>query len=270
MSFDNRTSFGPVSPDNFITHIKNEFPDNIDMMYLAEYVIDKVYKHPNEKVKISPTYKHIIEELFILDDNMDINLVKKYNKIFKNLYINYTINNSYILISCWCLKNNINIYVPQYERSRLVDLNNSYNEVLRNVIDRDSNTTIHCSKKFIKGKNVHNKYNKWNYSSDYQDDLEKLFESFNFISCERIREEQDYITYFIANDLHQNQLRKLLILLSKNILKLESQYIESDDKNILKLIDYNLLLKKYCVKLILKCKKFIQKRNNEEIISLEL
>lgn len=89
------------------------------------------------------------------------------------------------------------------------------------------------------------------------------------ISLPRIHEHNDYILYFINNDFNLNRLRKLLIILMKEQMKLYSAEID-DGKSIESDLENNSLLIEHCRTLITLCKDYLNKQMINETIPLRL
>lgn len=92
---------------------------------------------------------------------------------------------------------------------------------------------------------------------------------YDYISIPHIHEDNDYILYFINNDFNLNRLRKLLIILMKERMKLYSNEID-DEKQIMNELEYNELLIEYCRKLITSCKNYLEKQSKNSTILLTL
>lgn len=84
------------------------------------------------------------------------------------------------------------------------------------------------------------------------------------IAIPRINDEFFYIDYFINHDSFLNRLRKLLITLMKEQMKLYSAEIDGG-KQVANELEYNQLLIEYCRKLIHECELYLRNKESEPI-----
>ena len=78
---------------------------------------------------------------------------------------------------------------------------------------------------------------------------------------------QDYINYFITNDFNCNRLRKLIIALSKLMLSRREEDITKHVKQDFIIDDLQLLIN-YAQQLIIECKEYLDKQNDQSTVKL--
>ncbi len=220
--------------------------DSADMNMLCDYTIDNIYEHDTLGKNNIPIGINI--------DN--IHHVKTYNTIYNKYKQNNAINGLFMthIVNEFNIEFGVNILHTEYKPDHMGC------DVLWSI----SNTT-----KFItRMTNREQACYSYMYSrSVYDINREYHTDSFTSISTPILHEQKKYYQWFARDGHDCNELRKLLITLTKHQLKLRGDYTDGNDECKHQL-DIDLLLLEYGTKLLRDTYAYIKTITINEKVSM--
>ncbi|EAX98919.1 hypothetical protein TVAG_242840 [Trichomonas vaginalis G3] len=237
-----------------VNYINSSFNNDPSMIKLFEYVKDNVFEHGNS----SSGYISVS----ILPFPMDIIDAKKWNKLY-----NYC-DEDYVALVKFCIQKGNTPYLYGHEKSTYTHGQFFRQPKIEDGLLHYGQDGLSMKMKadriiFEKEKSSATPYGAIYYDYDYIDRLNK----WGKIAISRSYNEQEYIDYFISNDFPLNRLRNLLKLLAKDSLELVRRQID-EKENTERLLKYNRLLQKYCVKLIQHCEEYLEKQAKSQKVPI--